>query len=400
MMAAMLLHPNDGTSPSAQEEWGLYIHLPWCVRKCPYCDFNSHRVPEHIPETRYVTALCQEMERASPRFQNRPLVSIFLGGGTPSLFSPVAIERILKQARQSFSVATDIEVTIEANPGTAEAERFKGYRDAGVTRLSLGVQSFDNERLLALGRIHTAEQARAAYRMGRDAGFLAINVDLMYGLPGQTLMGAQSDLAEALDFAPEHLSYYQLTLEEGTPFFRRPPMRPDETVLTYIEDMAWARFAAAGYERYEVSAYSKGIRNACRHNLGYWRYKDYLGIGAGAHSKFRDPDGTRRQIRTRFPASYLAAIESNQTGYEERQLDQAEIRFEFFLNALRLREGFSPELYQQQTGETFTSIAGMLRELTDLGLLEVADHNIRATGRGYAILDDVVAYFLPPQATG
>ncbi|MHB1543216.1 MAG: radical SAM family heme chaperone HemW [Gammaproteobacteria bacterium] len=383
-----------------RDEWGLYIHLPWCVRKCPYCDFNSHRAPEHIPEMRYVTALCHEMEQASPRFRNRQLVSIFLGGGTPSLFSPEAIERILKQARVSFPMTTDAEITLEANPGTAEAERFKGYRSVGVTRLSLGVQSFDDERLRALGRIHTAEQARAAYRMGRDAKFLALNIDLMYGLPGQTLAGAQRDLAEALDFAPEHLSYYQLTLEAGTPFFHNPPTRPDDTVLARIEMDASARFAATGYERYEVSAYSKGIWNTCRHNLGYWRYGDYLGIGAGAHSKLRNSNGIWRQVRTRFPAGYLAAIEANQTGYEEWRLEHDEIRFEFFLNTLRLREGFSPNLFQQQTGENLATVAETLQELADLGLLEVSEHNIRTTQRGYAILDDVVAFFLPTQATG
>ncbi len=398
MIASVVHDPPEGNTHSAQYEWGLYIHIPWCVKKCPYCDFNSHRSPDHIPEMRYVTALCLEMERAAHHFRNRRLGSVFLGGGTPSLFSPEAIERTLKQIRVSFWMAPDAEITIEANPGTAEAERFTGYRAAGVTRLSLGIQSFDDERLRALGRIHTAEQARAAYRMGRDAKFQAVNIDLMYGLPGQSIESAQNDIAEALDFAPEHLSYYHLTLEEGTPFFHRPPVRPDDVTLTHIESNAYAHIAASRYERYEVSAYSQGIRNACRHNLGYWHYGDYLGIGAGAHSKFRKSDGRLwRQIRTRFPSSYLEAIEGERTGYEERRLERDEIRFEFFLNALRLREGFPPELYEQQTGESLAAVAGMLQKLADLGLLQVSNRNIRATRRGYAILDDVVTFFLPPK---
>ncbi len=389
-------HPVYGERVSAQREWGLYIHLPWCVRKCPYCDFNSHRAPEHLPERRYVDALCREMEVAAPGLRARRLVSIFLGGGTPSLFSPEAIERLLKTARVSFPIAPDTEITLEANPGTAEAERFMGYRDAGVNRLSLGVQSFNDDRLLALGRIHSAEQARAAIQMARDAQFDAINIDLMYGLPGQTLAEARDDLEEALDLEPEHLSYYQLTLEEGTPFFHSPPRCPDEPVLAGIEADAASLFAATGYKRYEVSAYAKGGRYACRHNLGYWQYGDYLGIGAGAHSKLRHADGVWRQVRTRVPTRYLAAIEDGHSAYEERRLEMGEIRFEFFLNALRLREGFAPDLYQAQVGESLDAVAKTLRELADLGLLAISDHNVRATSRGYAMLDEVVGSFLPP----
>lgn len=340
-------------------------------------------------------ALCREMEWASPRFRNRELASIFIGGGTPSLFSPESIGTILRQAKRSFAWAPDTEITLEANPGTAEAERFKGYRAVGVTRLSIGVQSFDNERLLALGRIHTAEQARAAYQMGREAHFSSINIDLMYGLPGQTPQGAKMDLIQAMELAPEHFSYYQLTLEEGTPFFYHPPARPDETALACMDEEAWSLLAQAGYQRYEVSAYAKSMRYTCRHNLGYWRYGDYLGIGAGAHSKFRDANGIWRQARTRSPAHYMEAIESGQGAYEEKRLEPVDVRFEFFLNALRLSGGFPPELYHQQTGEDLATVAETLDELTDLGLLEVTPQRICPTQRGYALLDDVVAHFLP-----
>lgn len=369
----------------------LYIHLPWCVRKCPYCDFNSHQRPQVLPEAAYVEALLGDLDHDLPAVYGRPLVSIFFGGGTPSLFSAASIGAILDGVRGRFRLRPGAEVTLETNPGTAEYDRFEGYLAAGVNRLSFGVQSFDDAMLKRLGRIHGGDEARAAVRAARAAGFDNINLDLMYALPGQTPAMAAADLDAALELAPEHLSYYHLTLEPNTVFAARPPAGlPDEELADDIEAQGHARLAAAGFEHYEVSAFARPDRRSV-HNLNYWRYGDYLGIGAGAHGKWTDlaEDTIRRRVRQKVPRLYLDAPGAAARISEDRRIPAEERPFEFMLNALRLHEGVPLTDFPARTGLVLDALDGH-REALRRSLVEVAGGQLRPTALGRRFLNDLI----------
>ncbi len=371
----------------------LYIHLPWCERKCPYCDFNSHEA-RVIPQEAYVDALLRDLEGDLELARNRPVETLFIGGGTPSLFSPGAISRLLAGIGSLLQLSPDLEATMEANPGSAEAGKFAGFRAAGINRLSLGIQSFDEACLQALGRVHNSDQARAAIEYARAAGFASFNIDLMHGLPGQSAEAAATDLRTALAFAPPHLSWYQLTIEPNTVFHKRPPQLPSEDALADIQQAGEALLAAAGYGQYEVSAYSRpGLR--CRHNLNYWSFGDYLGIGAGAHGKITGEDGRiRRYHKTRQPPDYLAACSGTFTA-GGRELERADIVGEFMLNALRLNEGFTRALFEARTGLDFAVIEPHLLKLQERELIVCDGRGIRASALGRRFLDSVIAEFFP-----
>ncbi|AQA17415.1 YggW family oxidoreductase [Halioglobus japonicus] len=370
---------------------GLYIHLPWCERKCPYCDFNSHESAE-IPEGAYIDALLEDLRVDALQAQGRAVQTLFIGGGTPSLFSASAIRRLMQGIAQTIALAPDLEATMEANPGSAEAEKFAGFRAAGINRLSLGVQSFDDARLKALGRIHDRNQALAAIAAVTEAGFDNFNIDLMHGLPGQDEAGASSDLTTALGFNPPHLSWYQLTIEPNTVFNKRPPTLPVEDALADIQDHGEALLAEHGMQQYEVSAYSKPGQQ-CRHNLNYWSFGDYLGIGAGAHAKISGEDGViRRYAKTRGPADYLNSDGNYMAN--ERRLDAAEATAEFMLYALRLNNGFSIESFEARSGQELAVIADKLDSLMERGLLERNANQIRPTALGRRFLDSVIGEFL------
>jgi oxygen-independent coproporphyrinogen-3 oxidase len=376
----------------------LYVHLPWCVRKCPYCDFNSHAVPSAgLPERAYLAALLDDLDFAARDCAGRELVSVFFGGGTPSLFAAESIGRVLERAVRLFRTATDLEVTLEANPGAVERGRFADYRAAGVTRVSLGAQSFDDERLAALGRVHSSRETRVAVDDLRAAGLCNFNLDLMYALPQQTPEGALADLEQALGLDPTHLSHYQLTLEAGTAFERRPPALPDEESSYAMQEACTTRLAQAGFRQYEVSAWALPGRE-CRHNLNYWHFGDYLGIGAGAHGKVTAPPagGVVRTARVRNPARYLAAPVPEARIEAERQLGTDDLAFEFFLNALRLVDGFSADGFASRTGLPWSSVAGPVTVAESRGLLraEPPDRWV-PTALGRRFLNDLQALFLP-----
>jgi len=366
----------------------LYAHLPWCVRKCPYCDFNSHERADALPEREYVDALLADLEAMLPAVWGRRLRSIFIGGGTPSLFSPEAIDRFLAAVRARLPLEPGAEVTLEANPGTAEAGRFRGYREAGVNRLSLGIQSFDDEKLRALGRIHSAQEARRAIEMAQ-ASFENVNLDLMYGLPGQTLAEARQDVAEGLRFGTAHLSAYQLTLEPNTVFFRKPPPLPEHDACADMQLAVEELAAAAGFEHYETSAFARpGMR--CRHNLNYWEFGDYLGLGAGAHGKISFADRVTRHERAKQPREYMAAAGTAQ----EKAIAPRELPFEFMLNALRLVHGVPAELFPLRTGLDASVIARRLAAAQERGLIEEDPRRIRPTRRGRLFLNELLQVFL------
>jgi len=374
----------------------LYVHLPWCLKKCPYCDFNSHAVRgalEELPQRRYVDALVADLEAALPFVWGRRVHTVFIGGGTPSLFAPEEIERLLAAIRARLPLEPGCEITLEANPGTFERERFRAFRAAGVNRLSIGVQSFDDARLAVLGRVHDAAQARAAIAEAKDA-FETFNIDLMYALPGQTLAECEDDLGAALAFAPPHLSVYQLTIEPNTYFAKYPPPLPDDDLASAMLDRITETTAAAGLERYEVSAYARSGHRA-RHNLNYWEFGDYLGIGAGAHGKLSFPHRVVRQVRLRDPAAYLAGAEAGAAIASEGEVARAELPFEFMLNALRLREGFELARFAERTGLPLSAIAGPLEEAERRGLVQRDLHHVRPTGRGFDFLNDLLELFLP-----
>lgn len=374
----------------------LYVHLPWCVRKCPYCDFNSHALPSAgMPEGAYLQALLDDLEHASRDAAGREIVSVFFGGGTPSLFSPAAIGSVLARARALLGFAADVEVTLEANPGTVEHGRFEDYAAAGVNRVSLGAQSFDDEALRALGRIHGAGDIGRAVREVRRAGIDNFNLDLMYALPRQDLAGALSDLERAIDLGPSHVSHYQLTLEPETPFAKRPPRGlPDDDLALAMQEACQARLAAAGFEQYEVSAYARPGRR-CRHNLVYWHFDDYLGIGAGAHGKVSRPDRIERTIRVRHPATYLGADAAALRVAERRVVEAAELPFEFCLNTLRLPEGFAAAEFETRTGLSFSALDEPTARAAGRGLLETVDGRCRPTPQGLRFLNDLQGLFLP-----
>lgn len=367
----------------------LYVHLPWCVRKCPYCDFNSHQRPAALPEQAYVDALLDDLALDLPLVQGRPLQSIFFGGGTPSLFSAAAIGRFLDGVRARLTLAPSCEITLETNPGTAEFDRFEGYLRAGVNRFSFGIQSFDDAMLQRLGRIHGSAEARAAVRMARAAGVSNLNLDLMYALPEQTLPGALTDLDAALELGPEHISHYQLTLEPQTVFARFPPAGlPDDDLLMDMQDACQARLADAGYAQYEVSAYARSGRQS-RHNRNYWLYGDYLGIGAGAHGKYTHAGGILRRERERVPTRYLGGMRI----VSEREVAPAERPFEFMLNALRLRAGFRHSDFEQRTGLVLEQLPGF-RDAVSRGLLIPRGEDVCASELGYRFLNDTIALFM------
>jgi oxygen-independent coproporphyrinogen-3 oxidase len=374
----------------------LYVHLPWCLKKCPYCDFNSHesRDPSGGPPfDRYLDAVCADLEAALPFIWGRRIHSIFIGGGTPSLFAPNHIDRLLSDLRSRLPLEPGCEVTLEANPGTFETERFHGYRAAGVNRLSVGVQSFDDAKLAALGRVHDAAQARAAVAEARSA-FETFNIDLMYALPGQSLAEFDADLSQALAFRPPHLSIYHLTIEANTFFAKHPPAGlPDEDAAFDMLDLIAQRSAQAGLERYEVSAFARpGHR--CAHNLNYWHFGDYLGLGAGAHSKLTFPHRVLRQVRFRDPARYMAQAFAGHAIAQEEEPDRRALAFEFMLNALRLREGFELARFTERTGLPVGAIAAGLAEAERRGLLSRDLTWVRPTDRGFDLLSDVQSLFL------
>lgn len=370
----------------------LYIHLPWCVQKCPYCDFNSHANSVGIPEAAYVAALIADLQAALPLIWGRPIHTVFFGGGTPSLFSPEAIDAILTAARTLTRLQPEAEITLEANPGTVEAARFAGFRAAGVNRLSLGIQSFNDAHLRALGRIHDAGEARRAAELAAQH-FPAFNLDLMYGLPGQSLAEALADLDSALAFAPPHLSCYQLTLEPNTPFAAFPPEVPDGDACADMQDALEARLAAAAYGNYETSAFAQAGRQ-CLHNLNYWQFGDYLGIGAGAHSKLTLHDKVLRQMRHKHPAAYLEKAASGQAIQEERAVTHRELPGEFMMNALRLAAGFPPDLFELRTSRPLAEILPILKTAERDGLLELSASAIRPTLRGRRFLNLLIERFL------
>jgi oxygen-independent coproporphyrinogen-3 oxidase len=368
----------------------LYVHIPWCVRKCPYCDFNSHERGGSLPEKEYVGKLLEDLESLLPSVWGRRLCSVFIGGGTPSLFSPESIDVLLAGVRARLTVEPGAEITLEANPGTVEAARFRGFRDAGVSRISVGVQSFDDAMLKALGRIHGAAEAKRAVEAAL-AAFDNVNLDLMYGLPGQSIGMARADIEAGMASGVPHLSAYQLTIEPNTVFFSKPPKLPEHDLCADMQVMAEETLARSGFEHYETSAFARpGHR--CRHNLNYWEFGDYLGIGAGAHGKISFPERITRHSRIKQPREYLAA---DSTLAEEKTIDAAELPFEFMLNALRLPYGFPAGLFQDRTGLALTSIARPLQAAEEKGLLERDLKRIRPTPKGQRFLNELLELFLP-----
>ncbi len=373
----------------------LYVHLPWCLRKCPYCDFNSHEVrggAAGLPEDRYIDAVIADLEQALPLIWGRSVHSIFIGGGTPSLFSPQSIDRLLSALRARLRVDAGCEVTMEANPGTFEKDRFRAFRGAGVTRLSIGVQSFDDRFLQALGRVHNGDQARAAVEEAA-ASFDTFNLDVMYALPGQTLADLEKDMATALSFAPPHISIYHLTIEPNTYFAKYPPVIPEDDMAYAMLDRITEMTSAAGLGRYEVSAYAKP-GHASVHNGNYWSFGDYLGIGAGAHSKLSFAHRIVRQVRLRDPARYMDhALQGNALAQDD-EVKRADLPFEYMLNALRLREGFALQDYLDRTGLPLSSIEQALKAAEAKGLITRDWQRVTPTERGFDFLSDLQELFL------
>ena len=417
----------------------LYVHIPWCVRKCPYCDFNSHEAKDDVPEDAYVEALVRDLEQALPAIWGRRVTSIFFGGGTPSLFSARALDALLSAFRPATAVsgqapsvlspsfldgeyphhaalrddrlrsaraidallsafrarlafAPECEITLEANPGTFEAEKFRDFRSAGVNRLSVGIQSFDAGQLKALGRIHDDAEARRAVDIALER-FDNVNLDLMYALPGQTLDRAEADLRTAVSFGAPHLSFYHLTIEQNTLFHRNPPSVPDDDAAAAMQEMIESRLADAGYVHYETSAYARPGRE-CRHNLNYWRFGDYLGIGAGAHSKLSFPDRIVRQMRTKQPTEYLKRVSDSTPVRDEHEVSRGDVVFEFMMNALRLTEGFPVALFAERTGLPITAAEKPLAQAEARGLIERDHERIRPTELGRRFLNDLLQMFL------
>jgi oxygen-independent coproporphyrinogen-3 oxidase len=371
----------------------LYIHFPWCVRKCPYCDFNSHEAQDRaFPEEEYLAALRLDLEMALPLIWGRKIHTIFIGGGTPSLMSASGLDRLMSDVRTLLPMDADIEVTMEANPGTFEAEKFKSYRASGINRLSIGIQSFNAGHLAALGRIHDGGEARRAVEIAQST-FDNFNLDLMYALPTQTLEQARADIETALGFQPPHLSLYHLTMEPNTVFAKYPPALPDDDASADMQDMIAELTAAHGYGHYEVSAYAQPGRQA-RHNLNYWTFGDYLGIGAGAHSKISFPHRVLRQARYKQPKTYMEQVRAGNPVHEEREIGRDEMGFEFMLNTLRLRDGFPPQLFPERTGLQINAIDKALNAAEAKGLL-MRDHMlIKPTEMGQRFLNDLQEMFL------
>jgi len=370
----------------------LYIHWPWCVRKCPYCDFNSHESNGPIPEQAYLDALRADLESSLPLIWGRKIHTVFIGGGTPSLMSAAGLERLMSDLRTLLPLDLDAEITMEANPGTFEADKFRQFRESGINRLSIGIQSFNGAHLQALGRIHDEREAMKAVEIAH-ANFDNFNLDLMYALPRQTLLEAQRDIDTALALAPPHLSLYHLTMEPNTVFAKFPPPLPDDDASADIQDMIFERMAGAGYQHYEVSAYAKPGHRA-RHNLNYWNFGDYLGIGAGAHSKLSFPHRVLRQARYKQPQSFMDAAKAGNAVSEEHEIARADMGFEFMLNLLRLTEGFDPNLFGERTGMTINAIDKPLNEAEAKGLITRDFRLIKPTELGQRFLNDLQEMFL------
>ncbi len=397
-LASRPIAPRERAALTTSPQLGLYIHFPWCVRKCPYCDFNSHAVRDDgIPEAAYVDALLADVEAALPQVWGRKVHTIFIGGGTPSLISPDGLERLLTGVRMRLPLVPDCEITLEANPGAVEADHFPAFRGAGVTRLSLGIQSFDDTMLARIGRVHGgAEARRAAELAGRH--FDTFNLDLMYALPGQTPEQAMRDIEIALEFAPPHLSCYHLTMEPNTAFGASPPADlPDDDSAADMQETIEARLAVAGYQHYETSAFAKhGHR--CQHNLNYWRFGDYLGIGAGAHGKLSSHKGIVREMRHKHPTAYLAGAETGDFVQERQEVGTAALPFEFMMNALRLTDGVPMSLFRERTGLSRTAIEPTLITARRDGLLEADGAILRPTARGQRFLNSLLERFLEDES--
>ena len=371
----------------------LYVHMPWCVRKCPYCDFNSHQLKSAQPDAAYIETLIRDFRLEAPRVKDRRIDTVFFGGGTPSLFPPEHFARLLDALRQQIAFASDVEITLEANPGTIERGRFSGYKDAGINRVSLGAQTFDARALKALGRIHSAEDTQRAVEELRAAKLDNFNLDLMYALPEQTCDQAQNDVKKAIALKPAHISYYQLTLEPGTVFAAHPPPLPDEDACAAMLEESRALLSSAGFAQYEVSAYARAGAQ-CRHNLNYWTFGDYLGIGAGAHGKltFAAAGSVVRTTQLREPRRYLTAPD---TALAQRAVSPEDLPFEFMLNALRLTAGFEVETFVSRTGLAWEAVAPTVRAALDVGLLLRTAQGYRPSARGLRFLNDLLLGFLP-----
>ncbi len=398
-MPAAIIMPagvNGKLALTALPPLSLYIHIPWCVRKCPYCDFNSHEAKGGsgaVPERAYIDALISDLDHNLPNIWGRRVYTVFFGGGTPSLFSAAAIDEILAAVRARVSLDSEAEITLEANPGTFEAEKFRGFRDAGVNRLSIGIQSFNESHLKALGRIHNHEEARHAIDIAQD-NFDNINLDLMFALPKQTLAECEQDIETALSFATHHLSVYHLTLEPNTLFHRFPPPLPDDDLAADMQAMIETRLGDAGYAHYETSAYAKpGLES--RHNLNYWRFGDYIGIGAGAHAKISFPDRITREARYKQPQAFMDRAMLGDAAQEVKTISLSELPFEFMLNALRLTEGFSLAMFVERTGLPVTVIAATLDEAEAKGLITRDHVRVKPTDKGRLFLNDLLEMFLP-----
>jgi len=387
-----LLTPQASLQFSTLPPLSLYIHIPWCVRKCPYCDFNSHEARGDLPEDDYVAALLLDLEASLPRVWGRQVLTVFIGGGTPSLISVRALDTLLAGVRARLPLVADAEITMEANPGTVEAEKFAGFRAAGINRLSLGIQSFNDRHLSALGRIHDAAEARHAAELALRT-FDNVNLDLMYALPGQTPDEAVADIAAAIAYAPQHLSAYHLTLEPNTYFHRYPPVLPDDDTAAEMQDALEAQLSAAGYEHYETSAFACPGRRS-KHNLNYWMFGDYLGIGAGAHSKISFKNNILRETRARQPKAYLAQAAAGAVIPESRDVTVAELPGEFMMNALRLNQGFDLSLFAARTGLELTQILKTLDLAEARGLLSRDHQRAVPTPLGRRFLNDLMQLFL------
>lgn len=387
--------PNSNNVPLS-----LYIHIPWCVKKCPYCDFNSHEIPNTLPEDQYTDALILDLKSHAKDVKDRIVSSIFIGGGTPSLFAAKNIQRLLLAVSDQLSVADDAEITIEANPGTTDEKNFAGFRAAGVNRISIGAQSFANSQLLSLGRIHDAQTAINGVKAAQQAGFENINIDLMYALPQQDLNAAINDIEQAVALNPTHISYYQLTIEPNTSFYRQPPSLPDNQASWDIQQAGMALLDKHGYQQYEVSAYAKQGRQ-CVHNRNYWQFGDYLGIGAGAHQKLSIalPNSIARCEKPKHPQQYMHYANDDNHQTLSHTLTEEDIIFEFMLNALRLKNGFTKQQFETHTGLPIEKIMTPLNAHLDEGLLLMDKDNIYCSQRGYGFLDDVLQSWLPQTAS-
>jgi oxygen-independent coproporphyrinogen-3 oxidase len=392
-VSAAVAPPPAGVRLAQLPPLSLYVHIPWCVRKCPYCDFNSHQVKGIVPEDAYVDALVSDLEQSLPEVWGRRVSSVFFGGGTPSLFSAAAIGTLISAFRARLTLTPDCEITLEANPGTFEAEKFRGYRDAGVTRLSIGIQSFDPRHLAALGRIHDDGEARRAIEIASEH-FDNVNLDVMYALPGQTPDEARADVDAAIAAGAAHLSFYHLTIEPNTHFYRHPPALPDDDASAAMQEAIAAALARAGYAHYETSAWAQPGRR-CRHNLNYWRFGDYLGIGAGAHGKLSFPDRVTRSARWKQPKEYLERVREGRPVQESREVGREDLVFEFMMNALRLTGGFPVSLLAERTGLQIALAEKALRQAESRGLIVRSHECIAPSALGQRFLNDLLQLFLP-----